>query len=320
MKTVNIMKEVNTNRLLELLAYRPQIPEAYIEDVSVKHVHHPPGANLIVVSMRNAIFMEQAPSRMTFKHGYREHQLGDQDGVWMTDTPQEIWQMEEVISRAHGNVLIGGLGLGVVSHLVGTLSDAKKVVTVERDRRVIDIVDPHIRHDSCEHCNIANKLWGLSPREADFIFLDTWRSTGETTWFEQVVPLRRICRLKLGRENVMCWNEEGMIGQLRQGAHKHVDLPPDLQGYHNTVNVVMHKAGAKLGLQTELVSTDRLRDDPMLMVELQHRNGNNPDICDLFERLAKPGTDEWEAEFGDLWDEALKDRADFVTGSRIPSG
>jgi hypothetical protein len=303
------MKIVDHLRLQNLLDNRPEIPEGELDRVKIEHVHHAPGSNLIVVSPRNAIFMDQRPTRLIFHQGYKEQQLSYEGGVWMTDTPQEIWQMDEIIKIANGNVVVGGLGLGIVSHLISLLNhNVKVVVTVEKDQRVIDLVSDYIAHDVCDLSDIHEWLDTFIPGTADFMFLDTWQSTGETTWFEQIVPLRRKCRTKIEASNVLCWNEEEMMGQLRQGAHKHVDLPDTIQGYHNTVNVIMRRAAVRQGIRSTFYSLEQIKSDPMLMVTLQHKNEQDQQVVNLFERLMNPGTDQWEQEFGDMWDRAVEEK------------
>jgi len=61
----------------------------------------------------------------------------------MSDTPAEITEHMEPIERATGNVLIHGLGLGVVANACLMKPEVSKVTVVELEQDVIDLVAPH---------------------------------------------------------------------------------------------------------------------------------------------------------------------------------
>ncbi len=63
--------------------------------------------------------------------------------VVMSDTPGEISDHMEFILRAKGNVLVHGLGLGVVLKALLAKEDVTHVTVVEKDSEVIELVAPH---------------------------------------------------------------------------------------------------------------------------------------------------------------------------------
>jgi hypothetical protein len=71
----------------------------------------------------------------------------DERGVVMSNTPMEIRTNMEFIERATGNVLINGLGLGMVLEAVLRKPDVKHVVVVEMDSDVIALTAPHFQAD-----------------------------------------------------------------------------------------------------------------------------------------------------------------------------
>lgn len=61
----------------------------------------------------------------------------------MSDTPDEIRDFMEFVRMAEGNVLINGLGLGVVTNAVLLKDDVEHVTVVESSEDVISLVAEH---------------------------------------------------------------------------------------------------------------------------------------------------------------------------------
>src|SRR5687767_12059528 len=83
-----------------------------------------------------APFWRELPVGTYTRLRHREH------GIVMSDTPNEMLDHREPVSRARGHCLINGLGLGMVLAAVLKLPDATDVTVVEADRDVIDLVGP----------------------------------------------------------------------------------------------------------------------------------------------------------------------------------
>jgi hypothetical protein len=137
----------------------------------------------------------------------------------MTDAPVELRQMREGITRAKpsGHVLIGGLGLGIAASWLCDWFGVKYVTVVELHREVITLVLPHIDwpwRNSVLEDDIKRHLLSLKNWPYRFAFLDTWTATNEGTWWDDVLPLRRIIANKFGRQNVYCWGEDQMRSQI----------------------------------------------------------------------------------------------------------
>jgi len=67
-------------------------------------------------------------------------QLRRSGGIVMTDTPAEIIDLQEIISRAKGKILINGLGLGVVLNPILANHLVTNVVVIEISQDLIDLV------------------------------------------------------------------------------------------------------------------------------------------------------------------------------------
>jgi len=83
----------------------------------------------------------------------------------MSDTSYELECIKWFVDRAYGNVLIIGLGLGVI------LEQLKhcRITILEIDQEVVDLVQP-------DHKVIIGDAYDYRPNENyDCIWIDTWR-------------------------------------------------------------------------------------------------------------------------------------------------
>ena len=70
--------------------------------------------------------------------------LKNRGHIWMSDTPAEVRDHWEVIYKATGEVLINGLGLGMVAIACLKKPEVTHVTIVEIDQDVIDLVGTHL--------------------------------------------------------------------------------------------------------------------------------------------------------------------------------
>lgn len=179
----------------------------------ISHRIIPKGEKVSIVGPRQAILRGITPVSGTVQKPLRVHQLSHVDhGLWMTDLPEELNQIGELMHTVKpcGRVLIGGLGLGILAHAVSRGSD--QVVVIERDKDVIQLCAG--RGYTVIEADIGEYL-RTSTERFDFYLLDTWQGTNEATWWSQVLPLRRAIRQKWGSKPVVhCWAEDIMQGQI----------------------------------------------------------------------------------------------------------
>ena len=71
--------------------------------------------------------------------------LGINGSVMMSNTPTELRESELPVARAHGRVLIAGLGLGVMLHPILAKEEVEHVTLVEISKDVIDLVQPSLQ-------------------------------------------------------------------------------------------------------------------------------------------------------------------------------
>ena len=101
--------------------------------------------------------------------------LCEDDEYIMSDTATEIFTNVEFISRVHGDVLIGGLGLGIMPKILQELPRVTSVTIIEKESEVISLVEDQLglpRHIEV----IKADVFEWRPKKTyDVIYLDIWR-------------------------------------------------------------------------------------------------------------------------------------------------
>lgn len=200
------------------------VPAGVSNDYAIVHHERAAGKPVPLSNLRNAMMRgTDDPVEMTFPHPTRWHELRYDGGTWMTDYPIEQRQMEDPLSRMTGNVLVGGLGLGVFPARAARRSTVESVTVVERSPDVARLVWPHRRGPgsskislipgTCLFAAMANELEGTL---YDSAFFDIWQRDGESTFHGVVVPLRVLAwrNAVVKTVGVECWNETTMRSQL----------------------------------------------------------------------------------------------------------
>ena len=71
--------------------------------------------------------------------------------TWMTDSPEYVWSLESFAKRSRGNVLVAGLGLGIVVHQLANNPAVKRITVIECEADVICMVRPLLPEDKRIH-------------------------------------------------------------------------------------------------------------------------------------------------------------------------
>jgi hypothetical protein len=184
-------------------------------EICVAHRTVCAGELLPVVGMRQAALRGLRPVNARLPYDLRVHELrSGEHGVWMTDLPEELNQVEEAVFNVEpcGDVLIGGLGLGILASAVVAQDDVKSVEVVEINPDVIELCDVGWGY-AITCADIARYLHDCD--HYDTYMLDTWQGTSEDTWWSMVMPLRRTIRRRFGeRPKVWCWAEDIIMPQV----------------------------------------------------------------------------------------------------------
>ena len=95
--------------------------------------------------------------------------------VWMTDAEYERRTNIGVVSAAQGNVLVAGLGIGMILVPILKKSEVQHVTVIERSQDVIDLVAPHF--NSPKLTVICADIYTWKPPKGskwDVIYFDIW--------------------------------------------------------------------------------------------------------------------------------------------------
>jgi hypothetical protein len=167
------------------MKYKPQwyaspidLPESVSGPVSVKHRMLQPGEKTPIVGYRQAFLRGAPPVTAVLQEPLCIHSLSHEDhGMWMTDLPEELNQIAEMLSTVDplGQVLVGGLGLGIVASLVAQRSFVDHVTVIEKDPDVIRLCARPgytvIEADIQDYLKTSDRF--------DYYLLDTWQGTNE---------------------------------------------------------------------------------------------------------------------------------------------
>lgn len=212
-------KKFDYNRILGDLKSRVRVPARRLGAFEIVHKIVPAGEKMTVVSLRNSLFMGYQPLSVVFTVPHKLTQLLEDGGVWMTDSPQEIFTLAPGIDAARGHVLVGGLGIGYAAQKIADSPRVLSVTVVEKSPEVIALVKPYL---ACANVDVvcADLFEFLRTTRCrfDYCYFDIWASTGERELSANVRPLRKLAKRVLNEHGrVKCWGEEEMRGQVEHG-------------------------------------------------------------------------------------------------------
>jgi hypothetical protein len=160
--------------------------------------------------------------------------LYDPDGqLWMSNTPQERIMMYNNGRRSWGNVLVGGLGLGLYPQYaaLGAAGEATRFTIVERSPAVRDIVEPTLRSAlrvplEVQAARVEDVLSGPAAAHYDTIFIDTW-ATLDATRLPAINRLRDLALRHLTADGqVLLWGYRWMVRLFEQACRQLLQVPP----------------------------------------------------------------------------------------------
>ena len=96
----------------------------------------------------------------------------------MSNTPMEICTQKEMVDKANGDVLIAGLGLGLLLLYIQNNPDITSIMVIEKYGEVIELVAPQLPLD--DKVDIVNAdIFSWLPPEGtkyDTIYFDIWNN------------------------------------------------------------------------------------------------------------------------------------------------
>ncbi len=110
------------------------------------------------------------------------------DTIWMSDTLMERSTNIEFLQEAEGDVLLAGLGIGMLAVALCRKREVRTVTVLEIDRDVVRLVAPHIQHRKLRIVQADAKSAPLAGKNFDAIWLDIWPSIRADNW-EEMKPM-----------------------------------------------------------------------------------------------------------------------------------
>lgn len=113
---------------------------------------------------------------------------------WMSVCPSEVNSMKEEMARAHGKVLVLGLGLGYFPYIISQRDDVQEITIVEYQPEIIKLFEENIfpqfnKKDKIKivEADAFKFMMDVEIGEYDYIFTDIWESQ-----FDGAIAYRKI--------------------------------------------------------------------------------------------------------------------------------
>ena len=110
--------------------------------------------------------------------------------LMMTDTLFERATAHPFLKRACGDVLITGLGIGMVLAPLGSWKKIKSVTVVENSQDVIDLVEPYVSFSKLKVVCADAFDWHPGKRRFDVVWHDIWPTISEDS-LPEIEKLKR---------------------------------------------------------------------------------------------------------------------------------
>lgn len=111
--------------------------------------------------------------------------------IVMSNTQMEKRTNSEFVCHAHGDVLIGGLGIGMIILAIQNKEKVNSVTIIEKSQDVIDMVANQLPFNSKVRI-ICDDVFTYKPdRKYDCIYMDIWNYINSDVYQKEMKPLKR---------------------------------------------------------------------------------------------------------------------------------
>lgn len=144
-------------------------------------------------------------------------QLRINGALWMSDTDMERRTNRAVVRQARGDVLIAGLGLGLIVLPIALKPEVISVTIVERSQDVIELIYPTLREhlDPRKICIVDADIMQWRPARGvlyDVIYFDIWQGIGT----DNLGQMGSLHRAFARRKNPGGWMESWQRATLQE--------------------------------------------------------------------------------------------------------
>lgn len=127
--------------------------------------------------------------------------------LWMTDAEFECHSNAGFVVSAHGEVLIAGLGLGLILQPLIDSPKVDSITVVERSADVIALISPYYPSPKLAIVEADVHLWTPPKKAFDVIYFDIWPDVPNSDNREEITTLKKRYRAglkKAGRSFAWC--------------------------------------------------------------------------------------------------------------------
>lgn len=111
----------------------------------------------------------------------------------MSDTEMEKRTNLKFCSKAHGDIIIGGLGIGMIIMAIQDKPEVRSITVIEKNQEVIDLVTSQIElNDKVKivHADVFD-WYPEKGVKYDMSYMDIWNCVNETVYRKEMLPLKR---------------------------------------------------------------------------------------------------------------------------------
>lgn len=109
--------------------------------------------------------------------------------VVMSDTDMEKRTNANFVRNAHGNVLIGGLGIGLILLAIQDKPEVEKIVVVEKHKEVIELVKDQLPLNGKVEIINADVFEYMPQEKFNTIYMDIWNFINTDVYRDSMKPL-----------------------------------------------------------------------------------------------------------------------------------
>lgn len=115
--------------------------------------------------------------------------LKHRGGIVMSNTPMEQQTNLDFVSKAHGKVLIGGLGIGMIILAIQDKENVEQITVVEKSKEVVELVASQLPLN--EKVNIViDDVHTYKPNmKYNTIYMDIWNYINKDVYERDMKPL-----------------------------------------------------------------------------------------------------------------------------------
>jgi len=163
--------------------------------------------------------MRQAMNGLSISDG-KYVRLNVNGQLMMSDTDMEKRSNRGFIYAANGNVLIAGLGIGLILKAILEKPEVESITIIEKYKDVIDLVSPYFTNPKIEIIEADIFEWKPpKDKKYDTIYFDIWPEIS-TDNLEDIKILHNRFKNKLNRNNPDCWMNSWMKERLQREKRK----------------------------------------------------------------------------------------------------